>query len=313
MQAAKAKSIALKGAIVVAALFIITGPANHAIANKLSSPTSAVNGFFDALTANDAAAALSNVNITDFEASKGLLTDEVLKNYLHKPKVTSVEITQSDADYASATVEYSLNGELLTADLSLAKDSEHKLYKIFPVWKISQAVLKRVDIAAIDGKKIKFSNVDLPTDSSIGYVFPGIALKTYVDPIKSKVDELRIPAEPYQDITYKDGQLISMPGAEAYIEKIARANIIECNGMSENLVNECPLPQDVNTRKLDTVEHFTVTEISWTYSGYSFRLTFDGTMSVSDPSTGSSKSIPYTYDSTCYLRALDGYGAIYWW
>jgi hypothetical protein len=311
MQATKAKSIAKKGVLVVAAFFIITGPANDFVANKLSSPTSAVSGFFNSLTANNAGAALSHVNISE-ELSTDLLTDEVLAAYLHKPKVISIEVMDSSQDYANVRVAYTLNGVSATADLSLVKDSENKRYKIFPVWKISESILRAVNTKSFDGLTIKFGNVVVPKDSLTTYLFPGIVRTSSEDPIYTTSNEVILPANPYDDIRYEYGESNFNSGALAYIEELARTNISECNGLAENPRNECPIYQDVTTRVLKTVENFTVTNIQVTNSGYSFTLTFDGTLTDTNPSTGVSKNRPYNYSATCYLSSEDGYRAIYW-
>jgi hypothetical protein len=82
--------------------------------------------------------------------------------------------------------------------------------------------------------------------------------------------------------------------------------------LAENPRNECPIYQDVTTRVLKTVENFTVTNIQVTNSGYSFTLTFDGTLTDTNPSTGVSKNRAYNYSATCYLSNEDGFKAIYW-
>lgn len=311
MQVAKAKSLAKKGVLIVAAFFIITGPANDFVANKLSSPTSAVNGFFNSLTANNAGAALSHVNITE-EMSTALLTDEVLAAYLHKPKVTSIEVMDSSQDYANVRVAYTLNGVNETADLSLVRDSENKRYKIFPVWKISEDILRGVYTKSFDGLTIKFGNVVVPKDSLTSYLFPGIVRTSSEDPIYTTTNEVILPANPYDDIRYESDEATLNSGALAYIEELARTSISECNGLSENPWNECPIYQDVTTRILKTVENFTVTNIQAINSGYSFTLTFDGTITDTNPSTGVSKNRPYNYIATCYLSSEDGFRAIYW-
>ena len=311
MQVAKAKSFAKKGVLIVAAFFIITGPANDFVANKLSSPTSAVNGFFNSLTANNAGAALSHVNITE-EMSTALLTDEVLAAYLHKPKVTSIEVMDSSQDYANVRVAYTLNGVNETADLSLVRDSENKRYKIFPVWKISGDILRGVYTKNFDGLTIKFGNVVVPKDSLTTYLFPGIVRTSSEDPIYTTTNEVILPANPYDDIRYESDEATLNSGALAYIEELARTSISECNGLSENPWNECPIYQDVTTRILKTVENFTVTNIQAINSGYSFTLTFDGTITDTNPSTGVSKNRPYNYIATCYLSSEDGFRAIYW-
>ena len=317
MQAAKAKSIAKKLALVVIAFFIITGPANHAIANKLSSPTSAVNGFFDSLQSNDAAGALGHISIPDSESSKELLTDKVLTNYIHKPKVTSVEILEAGSDYANAQVKYTLNGEQYSTEISLIKDTDNKLFKIFPVWKISQDILRQMTTYSYDGATVTYGNVAVPAETSSVFLFPGVVRYQYEDPIYTKEIDYSLLLSPYDAINYETRNAALKADAETYIAKRVRAIITDCNANGENSTYSCPSFQDgwyrtINNQNLKTVEHLQIINIQESNSGYSFSLYFDGQMSYPDSVTGATINTKYTYNATTYLNYEGSFMAITW-
>jgi len=317
MQAAKAKSIAKKGALVLLAFFIITGPANHAIANKISSPTSAVSGFFNALTTNDAGAALSHVILADDEISKDFLTDQVLKNYIHKPKVTSIEILQSDAEYATAHVEYTINGETYGSDISLEKDLQQKLYKIFPVWKISQGVMRQLETNGYDGKSVTLADTAVPAKAATIYLFPGTIRYSIDNPIFFNKFDYILPVDPKENESMGPADYGFKADANVYIEKRVRSIIAECNINSEKLPAGCPSFIDgafqvIYQKVLKTVENLKVTNIQHTFDGYSFNVYFDGVLNYKDPSTGVNKTTNYNYEVTAELKMEDGLQAIIW-
>ena len=317
LQAAKAKSIAKKVAIVAAVFFFITGPANDFIGNKLSSPTSAVSSFFDALEANDAAAALSNVSLAPSDGSRALLTDKLLTNYIHKPKITAIEISQDGADYATAQVEYTLNGESHSAEVSLIKDSENKLFKIFPVWKISQDILRQVTTNNYVGATASYGDVAIPAETSSVFLFPGVVRYKYEDPIYSKEIDYTLLLSSYDDTNYEIRNAAIKADAETYIAKRVRAIISECNTDAENSKYSCPKFQrnwfeTIQNPNLKTVENLQITNIQESNSGYSFDLFFDGQISYPDPTTGKTINATYNYNSTTYLNNADSFMAITW-
>jgi len=317
MQADKAKSIAKKGALVVLAFFIITGPANHAIANKISSPSSAVSGFFNALTANDSGAALSHVILSEDEISKDFLTDQVLKNYIHKPKVKSIVILQSDAEYATAHVEYTINGETYGSDISLEKDLQQKLYKIFPVWKISQGVMRTMEINGYDGKSVTLANAAVPAKAATVYLFPGTIHYSLDNPIYFNKFDYIMPVDPNENMRSDSSDSGLKADASVYIEKRVRAIIAECNKNSEKSPEGCPVMrlggyQLIDRKVFKTIENLRVTSIGETGYGYSFILYFDGVLNFTDPTTGVNRTTSYTYDATTELNKEDGLQAIIW-
>ena len=312
MQAAKAKSIAKKGVLVVIAFFIITGPVDDFIANRLSSPTSTVSGFFDSLRSNNAAKALSHVSISNDEISKVLLTDEVLSNYLHKPKVSSIDITEKGTDYATAEIEYTLNGLSLTTELYLVRDSENKLYRLFPVWKITQQVLKQVDTYSYDGKSVTFGGAAVPAETYSLLLFPGVVTYNYEDPIYTKTLEYTLPLDPYVGNSYEIRDSTYKADATIYIEELARKSINECNNMTENPERICPYYQAVRDTTLKSVENFTVTYLREDTSGHSFTLEFDFEANYTDPLTGDIQKTNFRFNRTAYLDREDGFKTIYW-
>jgi hypothetical protein len=312
MQVAKAKSLTKKVVLVVAAFFIITGPANNFVANKLSSPTSAVSGFFDSLQSSNAASALSHINISNDEISQVLLTDQVLSNYLHKPKVTAIEVLESDGNYATVEVAYTLNGLSRTATLNIVKDSENKLYKLFPVWKISQEVLREVETYSYDGKSVTISGASVPTETSKILLFPGVVGYNYEDPIYTKNFDITLPVESYMQSIFELRDASYKTDAESYIEKLARRSITECNSMTENPQSTCPYYQEVRTTTLQSVENFTVTNIRESNSGHVFTLDFDFVSNYTNPSTGVIQKTKYHFNRTTYLDKQDSFQTIVW-
>lgn len=317
MKTAKAKSIAKKAVLVGIAFFIITGPANNFISNKVSSPTSAVNGFFDSLQSNDAAGALGHVSISTSDSSSELLTDKLLTNYIHKPELTSVEILNAGPDYATAQVEYTLNGESHSAELSLIKDSENKLLKVFPVWKISQDILRQMTTNSYDGATASYGEVAISAKTSSVFLFPGVVRYKYEDPIYSKEIDYSLLLSPYDEINYETGKAAVKADAETYIAKRVRAIIADCNTGVENSKYPCPefqlgWFQTIKNQNLKTVENLQITNIREFPSGYSFDLFFDGQMSYPDASTGNTINTSYTYRATTYLNNTDSFMAINW-
>jgi hypothetical protein len=312
MKTAKAKSIAKKAVLVGIAFFIITGPANNFISNKVSTPTSAVSGFFDSLADNDAAGALGHLTTLDDQMNKEFLTDKVLDNYLHKPQVTSVEILDSGEEWAEITVEYTLNSNPHTARMSLVRNSENKLFGLFPVWKISQGVLSRVETSSYDGNSVTFGGVAVPTKTFSILLFPGVVESTYEDPIYTKKYNYTLLVDPYDEVRYELKDAALKADAVALIEKLARKSITECNQMTENPQYTCTYYQEVKTTTLDSVENFTVTDIQESDSGYYFTLDFDLELNYTNPSTGITQTIDYHYNRTAYLDRSNSFTALRW-
>jgi hypothetical protein len=316
MQAEKVKAIAKKVALVGVALFIVAGPANNFIANRISSPESTVTAFFDALENNDASSALSNISELEADAPQDGLTDEVLKQY--SEKMTSLRIERlnetSDPNYRTVTVSYLLGGSKQEDTLSLFRDTTQKKFKIFPVWKLRSDFMQTYTFGSKASNLTKIGNYQFPPKLSYVYLFPGRAKISYEDPLLTN----------NYTITYSldgtGGQISDMasawkPEAQTYIEKMARADVTRCNQevpLSENCPQFTTNGTLITEQTLSPVLDLTISNLYPSESGYTFSISFNGTITYLHPITGVKYSEKYYVDRTAYLSSMDSFASIDW-
>ena len=319
MQAEKLKAIAKKVALVAVAIFIVLGPANNAISQRLSSPQSAVEGFYSAIAANDAGAALSKVSLPPSEAYEGLLTDKALQAYSEKPVVKSIEILpmQKGSPFATAQVKYTLDGLEYVGEVALVKDTAHKLFGIFPVWKVGPYSLQQISTNAMTDNSTQFSGISIPKGTTELLLFPGVITYKYEDEFYKNEGSYEIPIDSNHSIRFTTDTDGFKDGATVAVEKLVRASIAACNENYTREKFECPGfyqgGTPIQTYSLDTVLNLTVSALSRNEIGeYAFRIAFNGNLRYREYDSGPLKTDSYNVYSISYLVPEDGYRGVQW-
>ncbi len=320
MKVAIVKGYSKKVGLVAAAIFIVLGPANNTIAQRLSSPESAVENFYSAMAGNDAGGALSHVSFDRTMAYDGLLTDAVLKGYESKPTLVSIEIEpmEKSSMYADARIKYSLDGDQRSVVVPLVRDTTNKLYKIFPVWKVGSDALRVISTSAMTDSSTQYAGVSIPKGTTSAYLFPGIVNYKSEDDFYLTEGKYEIPLDPYSSIGFSTDKDGFKDGAAAAFERRVRASVQACNQDYTTEDQKCPRFNQngypIITVSLDSVLNLSVSYLNRDSTGeYSFYISMNGTLTYRDNLDGPLKTDTYNITSiTGRLSPEDGYQSLRW-
>ena len=244
MKVAIVKKWSRRGALVAVALFLLTGPLNKTISDRLSSPESAIAGFFEGIQESDSSKALGNIYLSDNPDGPfvGTLSDEVLKSYEAKYEFVGLELLPEDSteDSRSYEVKLRLDGSENTAYISVFRNSEKKNFLLFPQWTLSDNVITSISNNSYPGFTRAIGGVVIPAKARSAYLFPGKVVVTDGDSFGAT--ESLIEAFAGQYYREMSSSSIIKPESKEKLKKLVLEVLENCNNSTEYYSDFCPRP-----------------------------------------------------------------------
>lgn len=216
------------------------------------TPQQAVTGYFDALAARDARAALSYLD--QVEAERVLLTDQVLKHEGYRPpeNITVGEVP-AEGDRRTVPVGFELDGKPYSLQM-IARRTETRTLGVFRGWVIEGGLLPLV--VSPEGLRLTVNGVAPETVGPLT-VFPGQYSVGIVDNPLFQVKEA------VATVTGREATVRLSPAlkesARPEIERLVRSYLDGCARSDVLKPQGCPFAVSAST---------SVTRIKWTITSY---------------------------------------------
>jgi len=266
------------------------------VAATFFTPQRAVTGYFDALTARDAGAALSFLAPGEADSGGVLLTDAVLKHEGYQPPLNiTVADVPAEGDRRLVPVGFELDGQSFQLQVTVRR-AENKTLGVFRGWLVEGGLLTLV-IAATGGVQATVNGVAVPENPT---VFPGRYRMGLVDnPLLQVGQTTATVAGPI------GGQVRLAPtvkdSARREVETQVRSYVDDCARKPELRPAGCPFAVTAGTD---------VANVGWTIRSYpalSFNVSPEtGSVSVSTEREGRAEATGVLPDGTAFARS-DGF------
>ena len=236
------KKWAKRGALVAVALFLVTGPLNQTISNRLSSPESAISGFFEGIEANDSSKALSYLDFTEYPDGPfaGALSDDALKSYQAKYEFVSLELSPDDSSESVRyyKVQLRMDGSDDSVYIAAYRNFEKKKLLFFPQWTLSDELISAISNQTYSGVTRAIGDVDIPAKAGSAYLFPGRVVISDRDSFGAT--NYLIDADLSRDIVDISSTTTVKAGSEETLKKLVLETLGNCNNSTEDYSDYCP-------------------------------------------------------------------------
>jgi hypothetical protein len=236
------KKWAKRGALVAVALFLVTGPLNRTISDRLSSPESAIAGFFEGIEANDSSKALGYTDFTEYPDGPfaGTLSDDALKSYQAKYEFVSLELLpdESSEDARRYKVLLRLDGSDETEYMTVYRDSDNKNLLLFPKWTLANDLMATLFSNSSPGMVRTIGDVEIPAKIPSAYLFPGRVAISGGDDFGATSYLFEVGLD--QDITEISSTTTVKAGSEETLKKLVLEALENCNNSTEDYSDYCP-------------------------------------------------------------------------
>ena len=236
------KKWAKRGALVAVALFLVTGPLNQTISNRLSSPESAISGFFEGIEANDSSKALSYLDFTEYPDGPfaGALSDDALKSYQAKYEFVSLELSPDDSSESVRyyKVQLRMDGSDDSVYIAAYRNFEKKKLLFFPQWTLSDELISALSNQTYSGVTRAIGDVDIPAKAGSAYLFPGRVVISDRDSFGAT--NYLIDADLSRDIVDISSTTTVKAGSEETLKKLVLETLGNCNNSTEDYSDYCP-------------------------------------------------------------------------
>jgi hypothetical protein len=255
------------------------------------TPQRAVTGFFDALAARDARAALSYLDPA--ETRSVLLTDEVLKHEGYRPPENiSVGEVRAEGDRRSVPVGFELGGKSYSLQV-IARRTEARTLGVFRGWVIEGGLLRLA--VSPEGLHVTVNGVAAETVGPLA-VFPGQYSVGIVD------NPLFQAKEAVATVTGREAVARLSPAlkesARPEIERLVRSYLDGCARSDELKPQGCPFAVSAST---------SVTRIKWAITLYPPLVYFVDPVAdavrVSSGREGQAETTGISADGTAFTRS----------
>ena len=277
-------SLLKKLAPVALVVFIVTGPLNSFLAEKISSPATTIENFFDSYSLGNGQKVRNLMRFGDFNSGNEVYA-EAVESYLAKPILRSytIALDESNPNEATATVEYEIDGDINTHEIVLVRDPEEKKFGIFPTWKIIAMQLFRVDFNTGKGFQLKVGDTELDSKKGIQYLLPGKFKIVLESPFGMTSKTYTVDLEGVSILNGGKTE-ISSQGRDRIINLI-KSSLDSCN--SQNFTPETPECPLVNTSRFqnftfDSFNDVALREVEVTSTSILFTVDFTGQLQFKD-------------------------------
>ena len=235
------KKWAKRGALVAVAFFLVTGPLNRTISDRLSSPESAIAGFFEGIEANDSSKALGYTDFTEYPDGPytGTLSDDALKSYQAKYEFVSLELLpdESNEDTRRYKVLLRLDGSDETEYMTVYRDSDDKNLLLFPKWTLANDLMATLFSNSSPGMIRTIGDVEIPAKIPSAYLFPGRVAISGGDNFGATSYLFEVGLD--QDITEISSTTTIKAGSEETLKKLVLEALENCNNSTEDYSDFC--------------------------------------------------------------------------
>jgi hypothetical protein len=267
-----------RGALVAVALFLVTGPLNQKISDRLSSPESAIAGFFEGIEANDSSKALGYFDFTEYPDGPfaGTLSDDALKSYQAKYEFVSLELIpdESTENVRYYKVQLRMDGSDDTVYISVYRNSEKKKLLLFPQWTLADELISTYSYSTDSGATRAIGSIEIPAKAESTYLFPGRVAISNSDSFGST--KYLMDVSVYRGIRDISSTTTIEVGSEDKLRKLVLETLENCNNSTEDYSDYCPtVAYSVKQTKFRYPRDLVISNIERSSSGSEIKYYFN--------------------------------------